>query len=92
MAKVITTLKIMPTSPEVDLEKVKELALKKIEEFSGETETKTSIEPIAFGLKALNIIFVTDEDKGDTEVVEKSIAELEEVNSVEVTDCRRALG
>ena len=92
MATVIITLKIMPKSPETDLIKVEKEAKKLITDFAGKTETKTEQEPIAFGLKALKIIFVMDESKGATDELEKKISELKDVNSVEVTDVRRAIG
>ena len=92
MTNVIVTLKIMPESPEIDLSKVQEVALKHIKEFAGEGDTKVSEEPIAFGLKALKIIFVMDEAKGGTEPLEAKIKEIEGVNSVETVDVRRAVG
>jgi elongation factor 1-beta len=92
MAKVIITLNIMPKSPEIDLEQIKDRSLEKIISFAGETETKISIEPIAFGLKALKIIFVMREEQGSTEQLETDISTIEGVQSVEVTDVRRAMG
>ena len=92
MAKAIVTLKIMPESPETDLDKINKSVLEKIKGFAGEGETKKEIEPVAFGLKALKITFVMDEQKGSTEPLEKEIQELEGVNSVEVIDVRRAIG
>lgn len=92
MAKAIITMKIMPENPEVDLEKIHSEALEKIAGFAGEGETKKEIEPVAFGLKALKIIFVMDEAKGSTEPLEKEIETIQGVNSVEVTDVRRAIG
>lgn len=92
MAKVIVTIKIMPVSPETDLEKVQEGALEKIKTFAGEGETKQEIEPVAFGLKALKITFVMDEAKGATDPLEQEIQTIEGVNSVEVIDVRRAIG
>ncbi|MFW5990717.1 MAG: elongation factor 1-beta [Nanoarchaeota archaeon] len=92
MADVIVTLKIMPESPEVDMENLKDSATEKIESYVGETETKHEIEPVAFGLKALKLMFVMNEDKGSTEELEKTISEIEGVNSVEVTDVRRTIG
>jgi len=91
MADVIITLKIMPESPEVDLEKIKSAAKKKIEDFGGELG-KVEEQPVAFGLKAVNLIFVMDEKKGSTEVLEDQIADLEGIRSVEVTDVRRTIG
>ena len=82
----------MPESPETDLEKKLEEAKKIIAEFAGEGETRASIQPVAFGIKALNIIFVMDEAKGSPDPVAEKITELEGINSAEITDVRRAIG
>lgn len=92
MTNVVITLKIMPESPEIDLAKIEEEAKKVIAEFAGEGETKTEIEPVAFGLKAVKIIFVMDESKGSPDPVAEKITALEGVNSAEITDVRRAIG
>jgi elongation factor 1-beta len=92
MATVIVTLKLMPESPEVDFVKILEDAKKLIEEFTSESEIKSEEEPIAFGLKALKITFVMDEELGGTETLEKQINEVEGVQSVETIDVRRAIG
>ena len=92
MADVIITLKIMPESPEIDLNSLEEQAKNHIKEFAGNAEFKTEQEPIAFGLKALKIIFVMDENKGSTESLEQKIKNVEGINSVEVVDVRRAIG
>tara|TARA_Y100000310_G_C19989368_1_gene493404 strand:- start:127 stop:405 length:279 start_codon:yes stop_codon:yes gene_type:complete len=92
MAKVIITMKLMPTSPDVDLGTVESQVKDKIVAFAGETETRFSQEPIAFGLKALQVIFVADEARGSTDNLEQELRNLEEVESVEVTDVRRAIG
>ncbi len=91
MADVIVTLKIMPTSPEANLDKIKEEAGRIITEFGGEVG-KTEEELIAFGIKALKIIFVIDEKKGSTDPIEEEISRIENVNSVEAVDVRRAIG
>ena len=82
----------MPESPEVDLTKVEEEAKRAITEFAGEGETKTTVEPVAFGLKSISIIFVMDESKGSPDPVAEKIQALEGVNSAEITDVRRAIG
>ncbi len=92
MAKVVVTLKIMPRSTDADLEEIEKQAREKITAFAGETEQKAEIEPIAFGLKALNILFVMDESKGSTEFLETQIKEIPGIQSVDVTDVRRAIG
>lgn len=92
MASVIITMKIMPQSPETDLEALKGMTNGLIKEFCGETETRAEEEPIGFGLKALKMTFVMDEAKGSTDDLESKISALEEVQSVEVTDVRRTIG
>jgi len=92
MANAVITVKIMPESPEVDLSKIELEAKRIIAKFAGEGETKTEIEPVAFGLKALKIIFVMDEKKGSPDPVSEKIQILEGVNSAEITDVRRAIG
>ena len=92
MAQVIVTMKIMPESPEVDLSAVAEEAKKKIVDFAGEGDMKVEEVPVAFGLKSLNIMFILDEAKGTTDKLEEDIAAMGGVNSVEVTDVRRAIG
>ena len=92
MAQVVVTLKIMPESPEIDLNKIEADAKKKIIDFAGPGDMKFEQEPIAFGLKALKIIFIMDEAKGSTEPLEDSLSDIEGVQSVEVSDVRRAVG
>lgn len=92
MANVVITLKVMPSSPETNLDGLKESILEKIKDFTGETEIKKEIEEVAFGLKALKFIFVMDENKGSTEPLENNIKEIEGVSSVEVIDVRRSIG
>ena len=92
MASVVVTLKIMPQNTSVDLSKIESEAKKEIVDFCNSKEFKTQIEPIAFGLKALNIFFVMDESKGSTEALESKISQIDGVESVEVTDVRRAIG
>lgn len=83
----------MPESPDVDMESVQQQAEAKIDAFVGEQgEKRASIKPIAFGLKAVEIIFVMDEKIGSTEPLEQEIGTIEGVNSVEVIDVRRAIG
>ncbi|HLC96809.1 MAG TPA: elongation factor 1-beta [Candidatus Nanoarchaeia archaeon] len=92
MANAICTVKIMPTSPDVDLKGLETAAKEKIAAFAGEGDTRTEIEPIAFGLKALKIIFVMDEDQGSPDPVAEEISRIKGVNSAEISDVRRAVG
>ncbi|HLD04987.1 MAG TPA: elongation factor 1-beta [Candidatus Nanoarchaeia archaeon] len=92
MATVVITFKIMPESPEIDLSAVEKQAKDKILAHAGPGDTKTEIEPIAFGLKALKITFLMDEQKGGTEPLEEQVNTIEGVQSCEVIDVRRAVG
>lgn len=92
MASVVITLRIMPQNTDVDFSRIESKAKQAIVNFCSSKEFKIQIEPIAFGLKALNIVFVMDENKGSTEELENKISQIDGVESVEVTDVRRAIG
>ncbi|MEW6011450.1 MAG: elongation factor 1-beta [Euryarchaeota archaeon] len=89
MGDVVATIKLMPESPEVDLENIK----KNIEDSMPETAElhKIEEEPIAFGLVALNVIVVVGDAEGGTEVVEENLSKINDVGNVEVTDIRRLM-
>ena len=82
----------MPRDIDIDLSEIEKKVKKEIVDFCDSKEFKTQIQPIAFGLKALNIIFVMEESKGSTEKLEGNISRIEGIESVEVTDVRRAIG
>jgi len=83
-------IKIMPTSPETDLERIKDEAKELVEELGGKN-CNFEEEPIAFGLKALIAFFAWPEEL-ELEELENSLKEIEEVSSVQVIDMRRAFG
>lgn len=91
MTKMFVTVKIMPDSPETDLALLRVEAKKKGDSFGAELLDKDVIEPVAFGLSALKLIFLFDESKGSEDLV-NLIAEIPEVSSAEVCDMRRAIG
>ncbi|MCD4759958.1 elongation factor 1-beta [archaeon] len=92
MALAVATIKVMPISPDTDLEALETKVKVVIKDFVGEKETKTEIEPVAFGLKALKILFVMEEGLGSPDPVAEKVSEFEEVNSAEISDVRRAIG
>jgi elongation factor 1-beta len=92
MADVVVTMRIMPESPEIDLALMQTKIMSLIDSFAGKGARKTETEPVAFGLKALVIMFVMAESNGSTEGLEKQIETVKGVNSVEVTDVRRTIG
>lgn len=80
MGMVALEFKIMPESPETDLEKIKSEISKKIK------IQDSKIEPIAFGLNALKIlVIVPDKETGDIEGKLREIKGVSEVETGSVT-------
>ncbi|MFC1685809.1 elongation factor 1-beta [Nanoarchaeota archaeon] len=91
MGEVFMTLKIMPVSPDVDLAKLKEAVKKKAEEIDAKIMmNEIKEEPVAFGLVSLILTVVWPEDR-DPDTVEEEFAKVEDVNSLQVIDVRRAI-
>ncbi len=83
-------IKLMPSSPDINLEEVE----KKARKILGEKEIKNpqfEKQAIAFGLNALIILFAWPEEK-ELEELENSLKKIEDVKSAEVIDIRRAIG
>lgn len=90
MGVVAVKIKIMPSSPEINIEELKD----RIKKFLEERDVKKpqfEIQPIAFGLKALIAMFGWPEEKG-LEGLEEAMGKIQDVNSVDLLDIRRAVG
>ena len=79
--------KLMPESPDADLDAIQEAARKIVEDFGGNNK-EYSIEPIAFGLKAVIVFFFYPDDK-DTEGLEDKFSAIENVASAQLIDMRK---
>ncbi len=79
--------KLMPESPETNLQKIEKEARKIIEEFGGNNK-EYSIEPIAFGLKALIVFFFYPDDKNTEKLVDK-FEKIPGVASAQLIDMRK---
>ena len=90
MGTALLRIKLMPTSPEVNFEEIKEKAKVIVEKGKGRN-CSFEEEPIAFGLKALIVSFDIDEEQ-ELEPVEEGLRNLENINSAQVIDMRRAFG
>ena len=90
MGTALLRIKLMPSSPEINLEKVKEKAKTIVEESKGRN-CRFEEDPIAFGLKALIVSFDIDEEQ-ELEPIEEGLRNLENINSAQVIDMRRAFG
>jgi len=92
MAVVIIKLRVMPDSPEIDLKVLTEQIKERLTEFGMKAFHSAREEPVAFGLKALDVIFLLDESNSNTDVLEAKIKELKGVQSTQILDVRRAVG
>ena len=81
-------VKIMPESPNTDIEKIKKAIPKTLE---GALNIKTEVQEIAFGLKALKLLIAWPEDK-DSDIIENKLQEIPGVSSAKIEDIRRAFG
>ena len=89
MGEVVATIKLMPESPDMDVEKVKAEIKSSIPE---NTELHSiEEEPIAFGLVALNVMVIVDDAEGGTEQIEENLSKIEDLASIEVVDVRRLM-
>ena len=80
----------MPEDLDVSLDKLE----KDVKDFlnqHGEVG-KMEREKIAFGLEAINVMFIREESKGSTDFIEDNMRNIDGVQSVEITDVRRAIG
>ena len=92
MAKAIITFKLMPESPDVDLEAVKAKALEIAQEAGSIGQMQTKIEPIAFGLNAVLILAIYDVEGADFDGIAQKMSEIEGVQNAEVAKMDLALG
>ena len=90
MGTALIIIKIMPESPDSDLDKIQEKA-KQIAQKNGGKNPITKTEPIAFGLNAVLLNFALDESLS-IDNIEIPLRKIKGVNSAEVIDFRRAFG
>lgn len=90
MGTALLKIKIMPSSPNTNLEEIKKKAKIVVEKNKGKN-CRTEEEPIAFGLKAVIISFDIDESQ-ELEPIEEGLKKIKNVNSAQVVDMRRAFG
>ncbi|MDD1699267.1 MAG: elongation factor 1-beta [Methanoregula sp.] len=81
MGSVAVIVRVMPESPDVNLEQLKK-ALKQT--LPGIQEIQE--EPIGFGLKALKLVAVVNDSGGETDAVEKSLSGVPGVERAEIVE------
>lgn len=82
MGKVAVSFRIMPEDVEVDLGGIQAAIRKAL----GGRLKKLDVRPVAFGLKAIEVIVVVDDASGEVETVEASLAAIPGVGGVETTE------
>jgi elongation factor 1-beta len=87
MAEVMVTVKIMPESPEVDMDSLSS----RIGEIDGARLNNIEKEPIAFGLVALLAAYVVEDSEGTADNLENAIRDMDDVQSAEVVEVTRLL-
>ena len=81
MGSVAVIARVMPESPDVDLEHLKTELRKKLPGIQDIRE-----EPIGFGLKALKLAAVVNDAGGETDAIERSLAEVSGVERAEIIE------
>lgn len=87
MGKVAAKLKVMPQSPEIDLDNLQERLEQSLPE--GAKINGFERDDVAFGLVALLPTVIVPDDAGGTEAVEESFSSVDDVESVEVENVGR---
>ncbi|MDO5846466.1 MAG: elongation factor 1-beta [Methanocorpusculum sp.] len=86
MGEVAVILKVMPESPDVDLAKLQAEIKARI---PGIQDMK--VEPIGFGLSAVKIAMITEDDEGAGDKIEALFTGIEGVDRAEIESLNRML-
>ncbi|MEE6210525.1 MULTISPECIES: elongation factor 1-beta [Salarchaeum] len=87
MGKVAARIKVMPQSPEVDLDDLTDRLEDALPE--GAKISRTDREDVAFGLIALFPTVIIPDEAGGTEAVEDAFRNVDDVESVDVDEVGR---
>ena len=87
MGKVAAKIKVMPQSPEVDLDALEDALEQSLPE--GATVKGFERDNVAFGLVALQPTVIVPDEAGGTEAIEEAFGSVDDVESVEVLNVGR---
>ncbi|MDQ3848525.1 MAG: elongation factor 1-beta [Thermoproteota archaeon] len=87
MARLVVRIRILPAEAESNLQDVVELMKRSVPE--GMEMKSSTLEPIAFGLKAIIGDFLLDDAEGQMDKLEESIKAVEGVGELEVMNISR---
>ncbi|KKG17099.1 elongation factor 1-beta [Methanosarcina sp. 2.H.T.1A.6] len=88
MGEVAAKMKIMPESIDTDLVELKE-KLKAAIPAGADLHGDIAEEPIAFGLKALILTLIVNDEEGGTEAVEEAFVKVSGVENVQILELYR---
>jgi len=91
MGDALAQVKVMPESPDVDMTSLKAFCEKKAVAKSTKDQVKIEEEPVAFGLKALTITFLVDEDAGNLDAFEDDLRSHDDIRDAETVSISRTL-
>ena len=95
MANAIVTFKVMPESPQVDMEATAPKAIQILKDFGAKGDLQTKVVPIAFGIKHLFIYAMfqtTDEGLEYEQMAEKITADCEGITETVIEKVDLAMG
>ena len=81
MGTVAVIVRVMPESPEINLEELKSALKKKLPGIQDMKE-----EPIGFGLKAIKLAAIVNDQGGETDAIEKAISSVPGVERAEIIE------
>ncbi|WP_298667128.1 elongation factor 1-beta [uncultured Methanofollis sp.] len=86
MGKVAVILKLMPESADIPVEDLKKAIKATVEGIDDIRE-----EPIGFGLSALKVAAVIEDEEGATDALESKLAAVKGIASAEISDVNRMI-
>lgn len=89
MGEVALTFRIMPETPEVDLDDLTEKIKGKLPQ--GARWNTHEMKPFAFGLKAIVAQIIVEDAEGGPDIVEAALNDVENVQGVELVDMGRLM-
>jgi elongation factor 1-beta len=92
MANAIITFKVMPESPEVELEPIKEKCKEIAKAEGAKGEMLVEEQPIAFGLKAIMVKAMYEVEDGNFDAIAEKMKAIENVQEAEVASMDLPLG
>ncbi|MDU9376376.1 hypothetical protein McpSp1_09900 [Methanocorpusculaceae archaeon Sp1] len=86
MGEVAVIIKVMPESPDVDMEKLQADIKAKI---TGIQDMR--VEPIGFGLSAIKLMVITEDEEGSGDKIEGMFAGIAGIDRAEIESLNRLL-